>query len=177
MGNRNNMKIEYSATINEAVDCQMQLLQSTSVINKGRVKSSIWIATIAFVFMFAITEGVTGERIFFGLVVAIPGFIANFLGYKKQFKKNLKKILIEELGTAKPLPSVYELTDDFLSFKKLGSQLNLYWEWAKSVNVTNQYIQIYFEPNSIALLPLRIFENDNQKELWLNFIEHKLNKI
>ena len=83
-------------------------------------------------------------------------------------------MLIESLGTDKPVPCEYEFNEEGLIFHRLGTEIKFHWNKVKEINETEKSLEFIVEHGGIAIIPKRIFENDRQKDEWLNFAKQRV---
>ena len=168
------MKIKYESTIDEAIDAQLRMLELSKTAKKWKWEGLIF-APILFVGVyFAIPEEKTVKLIFAAMAGIM--FVILYLGsYKKTLRKRMRKLFVEKLGTDKPVPSEYEFDEDGLIFRKLGTEIKFRWETVKEINENEKVLEFIVDSGGIAMIPKRIFENNQQKDEWLMYAKEKIN--
>lgn len=168
------MKIKYESTIDEAVDAQFRLFRNSKIISKWKMEGLIFAPLIFAIFYFGLPDTKTVKLIF--AIGSSLLFIAIYLGiYKTIFRKRVKKLLIEQLGTDKPMSCEYELDDTGLVFRRVGMELKFQWSNLTEINDSVGEVELIFGKMGIAIIPKRIFESEYQKNEWLRYINENNN--
>ena len=168
------MKIKYESTIDEAVVTQLRLIELSKTLRKIKWEGLFFIPII-FIAVYFIISGKMVEKLtcaVFASIIFIPIYIAL---YKLTIKKRIRKLLIESFGTDKPVPSEYEFVEDGLIFRKLGVDIKFEWNKVTEINEDEKMLEFIIGKKGLALIPKRIFENEQQKNEWLNYAKQKTN--
>lgn len=166
------MKIKFESTIDESVDAHFRSMELSKIAKKWKWDGLI-IAPILFAgFYFCLPDTIAIKLIF--ATGSSMLFIAFYLGgYKKFTKKRIKKLLIENFGTDKPLPCEYEFEEEGLIFRRMGTDIKFQWSKVTKINETDKDFELIIGKTGIAVMPKRIFENEQQKNDWIAFAKGK----
>lgn len=166
------MKIKYESTINEAIDAQLRILELSKTAKKWKWEGLMFAPLLFVGFYFGIPEEKTVKLVFATIASII--FIALYLGtYKKTLRKRARKLIIENLGTDKPVPSEWEFDEDGLIFRKLGTEIKFQWNRVKKISEDDKVLEFIIDNGGIAIIPKRIFEDEQQKKRVVDLCERK----
>jgi hypothetical protein len=170
------MKIQCESTIDEAVDAQIRLLKTSKVFKKFRLYEFIWVPILFIGFYFGIPDE-RNIKLIFAFIASISFIIIHLATHKKTLKKRIQKLIVEQLGTDKPVQCEYEFSQDALIFRKLGTEIRFNWDSVKEIIENEEDIEFRIDKGGIAIIPNRIFISAHQKEEWLKFARSKVGFI
>jgi len=153
------MKIKYESTIEEAIEAHLRLMALSKTLRKMKWEGLLFVPII-FIAVYFIFPGKVVFKISYAILTSaifIPLYLSS---YKRTIKKRIRKLLIESLGTDKPVPAEFEFTDDGLIFRRLGAEVKFRWNTPWEINEDEKILEFIFENKSIAVIPKRIFENE-----------------
>ena len=167
------MKKAFDSRMEEAVQVHFRLAELAGSVAKVK-----WIgfALTPFIFlaMCAILPASRLEKVSFAALMCALFVPIYLLTYKKQLRKGIRKTLVKMLGTDQPVVSEYELDDHGLTFRRLGQEMRFSWANVKTLNVTQDAIEIIMQPMGLSVIPKRIFDGPDELQDWVRFIEeHK----
>lgn len=166
------MKIKFESTIDEAVDVQLRLIELSKTAKKWKWEGLLFVPIIFAGFYFCLPNTIAIKLIL--SMVSSLLFIVIYLGsYKKLTRTRIKKLLIENFGTDKPLPCEYEFEEEGLIFRRMGTDLKFQWCKVTKINETEKDLELIIGKTGIAVIPKRIFENEQQKNEWVAFAKEK----
>jgi len=171
------MKISYQATIDEAVEAQMRMLDLSNTVRKLKWQGLL-VAPLVAVFAFFILSGdVTYKLILAGIITGL--FVLFYLrSYDRIIRKRTRKLLIEGLGTDQPTACEYEASDKGLTFRRQGTDITFAWDTVTEINETKDYVEFVMGKNGIALMPNRIFADRENRQQWLAYaLEHSAQAV
>jgi hypothetical protein len=170
------MKIEYKSTIDDAVEPHMRLALSSRIVRKWMLYGLIWVPVIFFGFLFFLPDRAI-VRIICGSGASLVFIIFWLMRYKKHYANRIRKYVVEQSGTDKSIKCEYELTNEYLIFRKMGAETRFNWDIVKELKENVHDIEIRMEPSGIAIIPHRIFKDQIQREEWINFVKDKIEAI
>jgi hypothetical protein len=166
------MKKEYQSTIEDAVEARFRLAELNGTVQKLK-----WIGPIAFlailIYLFLLLDNLVAKLIISGAaaVLLIPYHLST---YKKDYRKRIRKTLVKALETDQPVPSEFEIDESGLVWRKLGVEIRFSWANVQKINHTDDSIEVIMKPIGLAIIPKRIFEETEELQEWIKFIEvHK----
>lgn len=168
------MKIKYESTIDEAVTAQLRFISLSKTLRRTKWGGLLYVPII-FILVYFIISGEMVEKITSAVLTSVLFILIYLALYKQAIKKKTRKLLIESFGTDKPVPSEYEFVEDGLIFRKLGTEIKFQWNKVKEINENEKMVEFIIENNGLALIPKRIFENEQQKNEWLNYAKQRTN--
>lgn len=166
------LKIQYESTIDEAVDVQMRLLRTSKTAKKWKMQGLIW-APLLFIGFYLGIPDEQNIKLIFASLTSIIFVIIYFGSYKNTMRRRSKKLVIEQLGTDKPVPSEYEFNEEGLIFRQMGTEIKFNWNSVKEINENDKDIEFIIGRGRIAIIRNRIFTTVDQKEEWLKFAKSK----
>ena len=168
------MKIQYDETIDEAVATQLYLLKKSNFMKSVRWRIAIYSALLLVSLYFVVLKGYSSW------FPAVVGFIAGLIFLlihiartSKRIGKNIRKLLIKTHGSDEPIPSEYELSEDYLIFRRADHDVRFKWEYVEKLFENDNDLVIHLAKSGIAVIPKRIFASNDQIDSWLNFISDK----
>ena len=167
------MKLEYLSTLDETIDTQMLWLRDLNTVTKWRLWGAFyWFVIVALVFGFA--TGPTINKIVIGIVFG--GLLGGNLVFNAEnvLRKKLKKIILKKAGTFEPAPAIVTLFDSQIEFSSRGTTTEFNLNKIKSVENIKSGLVLNFYEGKLLYLPNNAFNDNNQKEIWLNTINGKL---
>lgn len=168
------MKIKFESTIDEAIAVQLRLLELSKTARRWKWQGLIFAPLLFLGFYCGIPDEKRVKIVFAAISSVI--FISGYLGtYKGILKRRAKKLLIENLGTDKPVTSEYEFNEDGLIFRRLGTEIKFNWNKVREINENDKVLEFIIDNGGIAIIPKRIFENDQQKNEWVRYAQEKTN--
>lgn len=166
------MKIQYLSSIDEEIAAQIRLLGTLRTAKKRRLDGLI-LAPLLFIGLYLSIPDKQSVKLVFASLVSMIFAIIYFGSYKIMIKKRAKKLIIEQLGSDKPVPIEYELNEEGLIFRRMGTEIQFDWNIVKGINETAKDIEFIIDKGGMAIIPNRIFSDVNQKEEWLKFARRK----
>ncbi len=166
------MKIQYESTVDEKVDVQMRFLGTSKTAKKWKLQELIW-APLLFIGFYLGIPDEQNIKLIFAFLSSIIFIIIYLCSYKGIIKRRTKKLIIEQLGTDKPIPSEYEFNEEGLIFRQMGTEIKFNWNSVKEINENDKDIEFIIDRGGIAIIPNRIFSTVDQKEEWLKFAKSK----
>ena len=166
------MKIQYKSTIDEAVDTQIRLLNTSDVAKSWKLKGFIWAPILFFGFYFGIPDE-QNIKLIFASIVSIVFIIIYIPIYKNTVKKRIRKLIVEQLGTDKPVQCEYEFSEESIIFRRIGTEIRFKWDNVQKIIENDKDIEFRISNGGIAVIPNRIFSSAEQKVEWLNFAKRK----
>lgn len=166
------MKIQYYSSIDEEIDAQMRLLGTLRTTKKWKLHGFILVPLVFIGFYFTIPDEESVKLIFASLGSMIFAMIY-FGSYIIMIKRRAKKLAIEQLDSDKPVPSEYELNEEGVILRRMGTEIKFDWNNVKRINETDKYIEFIMDKGGMAIIPNRIFIHANQREEWLKFARSK----
>ena len=162
------MKISYESTIDEAVEANYRLAEMV-----GAVRRMMWIglafSPVPLVVSFILFEHLAAKLIVGGVAMAVL-VLFHLLTYKRNCRRGIRKTLVKARGTDQPIPTEFELDEECLIFRQLGTEVRFSWQNVKNVTETPRSIELVMEPTGIAMIPKRVFDNPETIREWLRFI-------
>lgn len=170
------MRIEYEATIDEAVAAHLRLM-ALSKTARGIKRLGLLFGPLIFVLLYLTLPGDALGRLVFSIVAAVV-FVPLYLLFCKVFLRwNTRRLLVESLGTDQPVPSEYEFTEDGLIFRQLGTEIRFRWNSVAEVNEREEALELITASKGLALIPKRIFEDEKQLKEWLDFARRRAGAV
>ena len=161
------MKIAYMSTLDDAIALQMKLAMSLKTIQKSKYVGLLGMPLFfVFVYVTESSKDIWG-RIGISLLIACVYGGLYLLLYRSTFRRNIQKIIIEARGTKEDVPAEYELTDDQLIYRESGRSVAFDLDSVVDIEEDDRAIFVQFKNKGMALLPDRIFKDENQKDKWL----------
>ena len=171
------MKIQYKSTLDEAVDTNMELVMSLDTTKRNKFIGLIGGPLFFIIVYFLEDDENIWFRIFLALMIACLYIFIYLILYKKMYRNNIKKLIEEVRGTNEAIDAEYELRDNQLIYRENNQCIGLDWSSMTSVVADENSITIKFKNKGIAMLRNHIFKNDEEKKVWIDFIENKLKNI
>ena len=162
------MVIQFDSTIDEAVDVEIRLARQSNSFRRWKRAGFIWAPLLFLGFYFGVPDTPTAKLVF--ATLASLAFILIYpRSYDRILRRRIRKYLVEQLGTDKPIPCEYEFSEEGLTFRKMGVEIKLQWNTVKQINENDEDIEILTHTGGIAVLRNRIFSSPNQKDEWLKY--------
>ncbi|MBL0211963.1 MAG: hypothetical protein IPQ13_13795 [Holophagaceae bacterium] len=161
------------STIDETVEVNFRLAQLTGVVRKQMwIGLAVW-GSILFVVPAALFPYDLAGKMGVGGLFSLVFIVVHLLTFKKTMKKNYRKHIVKLLGTDKPIPCEYELTDTKIGFHKLG--ISLYFDLNKVIKISNtaESIEINLMPSGLMFLPKRVF-SESECDEWVEYIKSQI---
>lgn len=169
------MKKAYDSTIDEAVAAGYRIARHCGAIRKQRWMG-LFFLPVAFLLFYLLPPYSTDVKLIMATLMTLVVAAAHLLSIGPLVRHNIRKTLVKAFGTADPIPAEYELTDDALVFRKLGQELRLSWQSVVRVDDSPQSLDVYTEPTGLAMIPKRIFTDDDELNEWREFIEQRMGR-
>ena len=170
------MRIQYESTIAEAADAQIRLFEKAKTAKKWKLQGLI-IAPFVSVLTYYIIPDEQNVKLCFAVFAGITFIIVYFVGHKKSIRKRTEKLLSEHLGSDQPYPVEYELDEESLIFRRMGTELRFDWNGVKEINEGDKDIEFVIDKGGIAIIPNRAFANPQERQEWLDFVKNKTGLI
>jgi len=167
------MKKQYLSTIEEAVEAEFEIATLLGIVQKTKWIGIVF-SPISFVVLFFFLDNLAAKLIVGGSA-AILHAVYHLSAYKENFRKRLRKIIAKARGSDKPVASEYEIDESGLAFRQQGQEIKFSWDNVQSVICTDNMIKVLMEPIGIAIIPKRIFENTEESDGWVAYIENASN--
>ena len=168
------MKIQYNSTIDEAIEEQWRLLKLSRTARKMKWER-LWAVPIVFFVLYLVIPDEISVKLIFAATFSVIFAVLDLSTYKKNVRRRIRKLIIENLGTDKPVPSEYEFDERGLIFRRLGTEIKFQWSTVTKINEDNKDIEFIIGNRNIAIIPKRIFDNEQQKNEWLTYAKEKTN--
>lgn len=166
------MKIQFESTIDEAVDVNLRGIKLLRTARRSFWEGLIC-ALVLFAGFFFFLPDTLLVKLIFAVMAGVLFIVLYLFSYKKILKSRIKKLLIEQFGTDKPVPCEYEFDDEGLVFRRLGTTIKFQWNKATEINENAREVEIIFGKSGISVLPNRIFKDEREKDEWLGFAKKK----
>jgi len=168
------MKIKYDSTIDEAVNVQLRSCELSKTARKWKWEGLIFAPLLFVGFYFGFPEEKT-VKLVYATMASILFIVLYLCRYKKTLRKKIRKLVLEKLGTDKPIPSEFEFNEDGLIFRQSGTEIQLQWNTVKKISEDDKVLEFIINNGGIAIIPKRIFENEQQKNEWLTYAKQRTN--
>ena len=167
------MRIESESTIDEAVECQMRLFERTSVA-KSQMRLALILALLMFLaFYFGIPDEQSVKLAFAS--VASVGFVIVFWVIRKPFVRwQIRRVLVEQRGTDKPVFDEIIFDEEGISYRQLGIEIRMSWAIISKIEEDENYIEISAGKRGLVLISQNDFPTTSEKEEWLQFAKSKM---
>lgn len=169
------MKKKYDSTIEEAIEASFRLAEVLGTLKKIMWFGLAWVPLIWFL-IFIIYPRPSMEKWMVCIIFTVLFIPIHMFTYKNLFRRMSRRFIIKSLGTDQPVPTEYELTGEHLIFRQQGRELRLSWPNVKKFTETAEAIEIITQPPGIALIPKRIFQNQEEVRQWISFIQNHMEK-
>lgn len=167
------MRKEFESTFGEAVKTHYRFAELAGVVAKQKW-SGLILSPILFLSFFGLTYGVykgdwMESLVGSGLVTVL--YISIYLMiYKTIYRRHLRKFVTKTQGNG-TVSCEYEIDETGLTFRKKGQQILFSWGGVKSVNDTNDAVEVIVEPLGVARIPKRIFPEPAELQEWVEYIK------
>jgi len=161
---------KYKNTINEATECSFRVSELAGIVAKQKRVGFYWSPAI-FGILYFVIRGTQQSRLLISAVFSVLYLMLYLATYKGDIQRRIRQMIIKSQGTADPVDCEYEIDSEGLVFRKLGQELKFAWSTVKEVIEKPDSIEIIMEPTAIAIIPTRIFENSEEKNQWVDYIE------
>ncbi|MBD3369443.1 hypothetical protein GF402_03660 [Candidatus Fermentibacteria bacterium] len=166
------MKLEYEATIDEAVAAHLRLMELSKTVRRLR-RLGLLFVPLTFLLLYLTLPGEESAKLVFSIVAALV-VAPLYLFFCSRFVRwNTRRLLVESLGTDEPVPSEYEFTEEGLVFRQMGTEIRFRWDRVIEVNERRDVLEFITENKGLALMPKRIFRDEGQMEEWLEFARRR----
>lgn len=170
------MKLQYKATIDEAVSAHLRLMELSKTI-RGMKRLGLLFVPLTFMLLYLTLPGEDSAKLAFSIVAALV-VAPLYLFFCSRFVRwNTRRLLLESLGTDEPVPSEYELTEEGLVFRQLGTEIGFRWDSVVEINERREALEFITENKGLALIPKRIFPDESQMKEWLEFGRRRANTL
>jgi hypothetical protein len=100
--------------------------------------------------------------------------IVNFVLYDYLLKKRIRKWLLDVYGPTMRRIINFELSENGIGFESDGTMVQIEWRKFTGLKQNDDDTELYWGTDSMSILPNTIFESEEQKNEWLNFIREKI---
>lgn len=168
------MIIKYKSTLEDAINAHEKLFMSLNTTRRN-ILIGLAGAPIFFALVYFLEEDKEfWIRIIFSFFIAIAYIVLYLMFYKKSYRFNIEKYIIESRGTEEEVDAEYELTQEQLIYREGGQCIGFNWTTVVDVQDNGEGIEIRFKNKAISILWNKIFKNNEQKKEWKNFIYERI---
>jgi hypothetical protein len=166
------MRIEYRATIDEAIAAHLRLM-ALSKTARGIKRMGLMFAPLILVLLYLTLPGEASGRLVFSVIAAAVFVPLYFLFCKLFLRRNTRRLLVESLGTDEPVPSEYEFTEDGLTFRQMGTEIGFRWDNIAQINEREEALEFITRNKGLAMIPKRVFRDEDHIREWLDFARER----
>ncbi|MEW6714344.1 MAG: hypothetical protein AB1306_04565 [Nitrospirota bacterium] len=170
------MKIEYESSIEDDVAAQMKLLELTGQLRKEKYTALLIGVPLFALILYLIIPLPPIERLSLVTPFAFLLALLHLTRFKQKREKGIRKRLIKYFGVYEPITCEYEMNDEGIRFRRLGTTIIFSWNKVCKIEDSVEYLSFIVEPPGISMIPKRIFKSLGEQEQWKSFAENKLNK-
>lgn len=146
-------RIEYDCTLDEIVDANLRLTNSTKTFRSYRKRSMLAVGAVAGVAVLALTvrEAADLPISLFSAVVAaaVMGFAYGYF-YDSAARREYRRVVSEQLGGVSSIRCEIELRPDVVWARQHGIEITFPWSQAARVEDTGDAIELWFRPGLVT---------------------------
>jgi len=149
------MHVEYDTGLDELADAQLRALAHSGMVKRMRRRGVLWMAVLTAVplYLYLALRGASlAERLVFaglGVLIALGGYA---LTWRRSARKRLRKYLLEQFQSDRPIRFMVELRDDCIWIQQDGVQLLFDWNHVSEVVDAGDAVEFYMKNGGFVMV-------------------------
>lgn len=166
------MKLEYKSTISDVAELHTRLFLRSKTFEKQRLYSSLTCMAIVVGGVYYFTQGPQSTTywilaVLFAFLLAAVVFVA----YRRIISERIAKYIVREYGENLPAVTEYVLEQRQLTCRSLGVDTSFSLDDVESVCEVEGYVEVTFGYRGLCTIPLRAFDSESHKSMFLSAIK------
>jgi hypothetical protein len=161
-------RFTFDSTLDEKVVANMRLYEITGLMSRHKWPPLVLAPVGGFV-CFLLMQGAVLPRVMSGVFFAVVYSVLHLAMYRRDLARNMRRHLARQFGTREPIPSVYVIDDQVVSFSNLGTTISFEWGSVKEIIEAAAAVEMIVEPAGIARIPNRLFSDSTEKRRFLEY--------
>ena len=163
------MQVQFDATLDDYVDVVMRSVAGSKTARAWRWRASIIGGLFVGLAVFLILTGSNERRLVAGMLGFLLVTVANLAYYKRSYRKRVRKLIREQMGTEGPFRILVELTESGISFEQQKTRQIHDWSTFERYEETDDAIYFLKRDRSVMAVRKRAFESGANKDQFLEF--------
>ena len=163
------MQVQFDATLDDYVDVLMRSIAVSKAARNWRWKGSIIFGLLVGFSVFLILTGSNVRKLGAGVLAFLLVTVANLAYYKSSYRKRVRKLLKEQMGTEGPFRIQVELTESGISFEQQKMRQIHDWSTLERYEETDDAIYFWKRDRSVMAVRKRAFESRANQDEFLEF--------